>query len=548
MSALSKALSSDDNQVRVTAADALAMLGADAKAAIPSLIGQLDHELPWVRVAAMAALASMGQDAVPALIDTFNSETGGPRIRAAFVLGSIGPDAKAAVPLLADAMQVESPVIQERLAGILSNIDPDNFAGNATIFKGRYDPSEAGPAAGLSLEAASIADWPGFHGPYRDAICREQGLLKQWPEAGPKLLWTLDGLGRAYSSVAIAGGRLLTMGDRIDEGQDEVQNVMAYDLQTRKQLWATPVGPPHPDGGPRCTPTIDGDLLYVIGTEGNLVCLETETGKIEWRKSLTEDFDGQMMSVWKYCESPLVDGNKLICSPGGKRATMVAFDKHTGELIWQCRVPDLGPKGLDGAAYSSAVAADIAGVRQYIQMVGRGVIGVQAETGRFLWGYNPIANTVANITTPVVRGNYVFTTTAYSTGAALLRITRDGDQFEAREVYFIGPKDFQNHHGGVVLVGDLIFGGNGPNRGDPTCIDFATGKVLWKQRSPSRGSAAVLYADGHLILRYDRGEVLLIEASPKGLSDQGPAGAPSRGRAGLVPSGHPRRPALPAAR
>jgi hypothetical protein len=190
-------------------------------------------------------------------------------------------------------------------------------------------------------------------------------------------------------------------------------------------------------------------------------------------------------------------------------------------------MPDIGPKGLDGAGYSSAVAANIAGVRQYVQMLGRGTIGVEADTGRFLWGYNQIANTVANITTPVVRGNYVFVTTAYSTGAALLRIARNGDDLEAREVYFLGPRDFQNHHGGVVLVGDHIFGGHGPNKGFPTCIELSTGKVLWKERSPALGSAAVLYADGNLVFRYDRGEVVLIEASPEELRIKGQFAPPT---------------------
>jgi outer membrane protein assembly factor BamB len=520
VAALSKALSSDDNTVRVAAADALAVLGTDAKAAMPALVQQLGHIQPWVRVAAMAALASMGKEAVPVLIETFKNETGGPRIRAAFVLAGIGPDAKDAVPLIAEAMKNESPVMQDRLVRILASIDPENYASNVTVVKGKFDPTEAGTADGLSLET-SIADWPQFHGPYRDALCRERGLLREWPDGGPKLLWQLQGLGRGYSSVAIAGNRLFTMGDLAADGQAESQYVIAYDLQNRKRLWATRVGAPHADGGPRCTPTVDGDLLYAIGTDGDLICLETETGAVRWRKSLTEDFDGKIMTIWKYSESPLVDGDRLICTPGGKDATMIALNKRTGEPIWKCSMPDIGEQGLDGAGYSSAVAADIAGVRQYVQMLGRGVIGVDAETGRFLWGYNQIANTVANITTPIVRGNYVFVSTAYSTGAALLRIARSGDDVVVEEVYFLGPEDFQNHHGGVVLVGNHLFGGHGPNRGFPTCIELSTGKVLWKERAPALGSAAVLYADGNLVFRYDRGEVVLIEATPQGLRIKG---------------------------
>jgi outer membrane protein assembly factor BamB len=302
--------------------------------------------------------------------------------------------------------------------------------------------------------------------------------------------------------------------------------VIAFDLDSRKELWATVVGPPHTDGGPRCTPTVDGSLLYAIGTDGDLVCLESDTGQVRWRRNFVDDFDGAYMAVWKFSESPLVDGNRLVCTPGGPEAMMVALDKQTGDLIWKCALPDMGDKGVDGAGYSSIVVGTICGVRQYVQLVGRGVFGVEADTGRFLWGYNPVANTVANITSPVIRGDYVFATTAYNTGSALVKISRDGDDFQAEEVYFLKSRDFQNHHGGVVLVGDYLYGGHGPNQGHPTCIEFGTGKVVWKERSPARGSAGVLYADGNLIFRYDRGEVVLIEATPEGMKINGRFRAP----------------------
>jgi outer membrane protein assembly factor BamB len=518
--ALGAALSHESHEVRVAAADALAVLGPKATAAIPPLLEQLGHDQPWVRVGAMAALASIGEEVVPQLIETFQTETGGPRIRAAFVLGGMGPDAKAAVPVLAEAMRNESPVIQARLLGILSSIDPEAFPPEKHAQKAEYTPVEVDASSGLTNAAATSADWPQFHGPYRDALCREQGLLQEWPEGGPRLLWKIDGLGLGYSSIAIAGNRLYTLGDlEVSDGR-RTQFALAYDLPSRKRLWATPIGSPHLDG-PRSTPTVDGERVYVLGTEGGLACLDAVTGQKKWERSLPEDFSGKMMSVWKYCESPLIDGNKVVCTPGGPEAMMVALDKFTGELIWQCAMPDIGSKGSDGAAYSSIVVAEIAGSRQYVQLVGRGVIGVCAETGKFLWGYNQVANNVANVTTPIVRGDYVFATTAYSTGGALLKIEKDGGRYQAREVYFIRSRDFQNHHGGVVLVGDYLYGGHGPNRGDPACIEFGTGKVVWKTRAPARGSAAVLYADGNIIFRYDRGEVVLIEASPDGLHVRG---------------------------
>jgi outer membrane protein assembly factor BamB len=262
-------------------------------------------------------------------------------------------------------------------------------------------------------------------------------------------------------------------------------------------------------------------LAYALGTEGDLLCLEAANGKIRWRKSLPNDLDGKVMSGWKYSESPLVDDNRLICTPGGPETAMVALDRRTGKLLWKCALPPIGEKGADGAAYSSAVVAEIRGVRQYVQMLGRGAVGVEAATGKFLWGYNRIACNVANITTPVVRGNYVFATSAYNTGSALLEINRAGDSFNADELYFLGARHFQNHHGGVVLTRGHIYGGRGTNNGHPTCIDLATGKICWTERSPSRGSASVIYADGHVIFRYDRGEVILFEATPEAMRTKG---------------------------
>ena len=296
-----------------------------------------------------------------------------------------------------------------------------------------------------SAGLAAAADWPQFRGPNRDGKCEETGLLHQWPAEGPKLLWKLTGLGRGYATISVVGGKFFTMGDRKGEGDEESQCVLAFDLASRKELWATRIGPPHRDGGPRCTPTVDGELLYVVGTDGDLACLETATGKIRWQKNFARDFGGKMMSVWKFSESPLVDGEKLVCTPGGKEATIVALAKKTGELIWKCAVPHLNDRTPEGAGYTSMVAADVDGVRQYVQIVGQGAVGVDAKTGKYLWGYGRIANRVANIPSPVVRDNYVFVTTNYQTGSALLKIVKDGDDCRAEEVYFLGPRDFENH-------------------------------------------------------------------------------------------------------
>jgi outer membrane protein assembly factor BamB len=387
-------------------------------------------------------------------------------------------------------------------------------------------PSLSSPADPSLQPAPSTTEWPQWRGPARDGIALDTGLLKSWPEAGPALLWKANGLGEGYSSVAIAGGKVFTLGDK--EG---AQRLIALDLETRRELWTAKVGRTWGDGGPRSTPTVSGGLVYAIGTHGDLVCVEVDSGKERWRKSLTEDFGGSMMSGWGYSESPLVDGDKLIATPGAKDATLVALDRESGELLWKAKVPDLGPRGNDGAAYSSVVAAEIAGVRQYVQLLGRGVVGVAAEDGRFLWGYNRVANGTANVPTPVVKGDLVFATTSYGTGSALLRIVKDerastsassgASGFRAEEVYFLKPKDFENHHGGVILVGGHVYGGDGQNQGHPTCIELESGKVVWKERGPGSGSAAIAYADGHLYFRYENGLVALIEATPEGFRVKG---------------------------
>jgi hypothetical protein len=210
-------------------------------------------------------------------------------------------------------------------------------------------------------------------------------------------------------------------------------------------------------------------------------------------------------------------------TPGAREAALVALGKKTGGLVWKAAVPELGPKGRDGAGYSSAVVSSGAGVRQYVQLLGRGVVGVRASDGKFLWGYNKVANNVANISTPVVRAGFVFASTGYQTGSALLELQRDGEGVAAREVYFLEPTTFQNHHGGFVLVGNHLYGGHGHKLGFPICLDFVTGRVAWggNIRNAGGGSAAVLYADGRLYFRYENGVVMLIDASPEGYKERG---------------------------
>lgn len=375
-------------------------------------------------------------------------------------------------------------------------------------------------AVGVSA-GARAEDWPQWRGPNRDAVSHETGLLQDWGPSGPPLVFKAAGLGDGLSSVAIADGRIFTMGDR-----DGAQHVIALGEKDGKALWSAKLGAAWADeyGGPRGTPAVDGELLYAVGTEGDLVCLETATGKERWRKSLVRDFGGFMMSMWKFSESPLVDGDRLIVTPGAPGAALVALDKRTGRELWRASLPDLGPKGKDGAAYSGIVISNGGGVKQYVQLLGRGLVGVRADDGKFLWGYNRIANDVANIPTPVVKDDLVFSSTGYQTGAALLKLVKSGESVTAQEVYFLDSKTLQNHHGGLVLVGDYLYAGHGHNRGVPICVELATGKVVWgggDAKNAGTGSAAVAYADGRLYFRYQNGVVILIEATPSGYREHG---------------------------
>jgi outer membrane protein assembly factor BamB len=356
-------------------------------------------------------------------------------------------------------------------------------------------------------------DWPQWRGPRRDGASAETGLLHRWPATGPKLLWnskTVNGgksVGMGYSSVAVADGRIFTMGDH------GLEFVFALDEKTGRGIWATKIGAGWRDGGPRCTPTVDGDRLYALTPYGDLICLGVEKGEMRWHKNYA-DFGGRMMSGWGYSESPLIDGDKLVCTPGGDKAALVTLNKYSGDVLWMAPIPNTG-----GAGYSSIVTADVGGIRQYITILGQsgGVVGVHAANGELLWRYPRVTNGTANIPTPVVKDDLVFCSTGYNTGSALLRLVPVSGGIRADEVYFLKGNELQNHHGGVVRVGDYLYGGHGHNAGLPFCLNMKTGSFAWRPvRGPGSGSAAVVYADGSVYFRYQDNVMALIAAKPDG--------------------------------
>ncbi len=366
----------------------------------------------------------------------------------------------------------------------------------------------------LGLSVGTFADdWPGFRNADRTGASAETGLQQAWENTQPRLVWSTEGVGGGFASLAIEDGRVYTTGNFSDG-----QGAVCFAANNGRQLWQTTVTdavPKHSYEGSRSTPSVDGEHLYFVTSDGQIACLKTADGALVWKRNFQKDFRGQMMSGWGYSESPLVDGDLVLCTPGGKDAMLVALNKKTGEDVWRSTVPSFG-KGR-GAGYASIVISHGAGVKQYVQIIGQGVIGIRAADGEFLWGYGQVANGTANIPTPLVDGDYVFASTGYGAGAALLKLVADGAGVKAEEVYFKPGKDLQNHHGGMVLHNGYVYFGHQHNNGFPICVEMKSGDVAWggNTRGPGRGSAAVIYADGNLIFRYQDGLLAMIEATPK---------------------------------
>ena len=603
----------------------------------------------------------------------------------------------------------------------------------------------------ILVSCARADDWPQWQGPDRNAISKETGLLKEWPKDGPQLAWKTTGLGGGDSAPAIAAGRIYGMANR---GEDEV--VWALSEKDGKEIWVSRLGPAFKQQtqqskeGPACTPTVDGERLYVEGLSGDVACLQVKDGKIVWRRSLTGDFGGRV-PMWSYRESPLIDGDRLICTPGSDDAMLVALDKLTGKTIWQSKVPaapggssggapgDRAPGGApggaggggsgaattvtgtkdpglftsehfgmtafstkipngkyvaklyfaetyagitgagqrvfsynvmghefkdfdvwakaggrnrayiesvpvevtngefrivftaqvenpaikaieivpqaqaggaaspgaavridagvsapftdssgqvwqadtgfeggmmnpgvggfgggpggrqggpggqggfgggrggfggSGAAYSSAIPIDFGGQRQYVQFAAKGLIGVAASDGKFLWRYDKPANGMGiNCSTPLYHDGMVFAASAYGGGGGLVKLNKEANGgVKAEEVY--NTRKMQNHHGGMIFLDGCLYGANGGNEGGfLLCLDFKTGNVLWDGRNDAEKRApkgSVAFADGRLYYRTEKGAVLLIEPSPKEYIERGRFEQP--GRTSLPAWAHP---------
>lgn len=368
------------------------------------------------------------------------------------------------------------------------------------------------------------ADWPQYRGPERNDVSAETGLLREWPAGGPKLAWTYTNAGIGYSAFAVVGKHLYTIG-----GRGESEYLIALNLATIKdgapaEAWAAAVGRTFDwqgnkwSAGPSSTPTVDGELIYALGGMGDLVCVEAASGKERWRKNLPKELDAQVNPIgggpkglgWGFTWSPLVDGERLICVPGGPKGTLAALDKRSGNVLW--RSAEL----TDQAAYTSPVAAEIGGVRQYVVLTNQGLAGIAAADGKVLWRFARKYGTEV-VNSPTVRGALVYATVGAGQGSDLIRVSQSNGTFTTESVY--ANKNMANHHGNTVLVGEHVFGfseGKGW-----ICQKFETGEIVWAERMKMR-AGSMTYADGRFYLYgEDDGTTVLIDASASGWKESG---------------------------
>jgi outer membrane protein assembly factor BamB len=360
--------------------------------------------------------------------------------------------------------------------------------------------------ATLSLTSGVVViadDWPQWRGPRRDGVSKETGLLKDWPANGPRLVWQIKGAGDGYSSFAVSGGRLFTLGAR-----QNTEYVLAFDAATGKKLWEVANGRRFNNDrgdGPRGTPTVDGDRVYVFGSSGDMTVVDAASGKVFWTQNLLQKYGGSNIN-WGLSESPLVLSDRIIVTPGGRGASIVALRKTDGSLIWKSQSDEPG--------YSSALLHPIGSIQQAVVFTAERALGIDVNDGRVLWSYNRVANRTANIATPIARGSHVFLSSDYGTGAALLALTPDSTGIKASEVYF--TNEMRNHHASSVLVGDYLYGFSSSIL---TAMHFETGKVAWRDRSVGKGS--LVFADDRLYLFSENGVVGLAEANPQKYVEHG---------------------------
>jgi outer membrane protein assembly factor BamB len=343
-------------------------------------------------------------------------------------------------------------------------------------------------------------DWPQFHGPNRDNISRETGLLKEWPAQDPNLVWTAKGIGEGFSTVAIVDGLIYTTGNI---GDYTVITALTTDGQHK---WTTRNGPAYrrDKPGTRSKPTIDSDKLYHENADGDVTCLDAKTGKEIWSLNIIKKFDGRNIR-WALSESLLIDGDKLICTPGGKSTGIVALHKDTSRTIWICKETD------DMPGYASPIVFEYEGLRQIVTLMAQSVVGVNAEAGQLLWKVEHTTPFDENINTPIYHDGSVFICSR-TTGSRRLRLDVNGNRVSVEQIW--ESKLLDSQHGGLLLLDGYLYGacrsaGNGPW----VCLDAGTGARMYAEKGIGTGS--LTYADGLLYALNHKRTVALVRPNPR---------------------------------
>ena len=374
-----------------------------------------------------------------------------------------------------------------------------------------------------SLSYVQGQDWSQWRGANMDGIYKESGLNLDWSQKKPSITWTFRQAGAGYASPMIVGTTLYCMG-----AADGSDFAFALNTQNGSLKWKQTLGKEFVENrgnGPRGSITVDGDKLYLVRGDGQIHCLAAADGRMIWQKDFKDDFGGSIMSNWGYSESPLVDGDLVICTPGGDGGTLVALNKNTGATVWRTK------EWTDQAGYSSPIVAEVHGVRQYIQQSSRGVAGVSAKDGKLLWKVEVPGYRTAVIPSPVYHNNTVYVTSGYQAGCTYIRLSKGaGDSFTTETVY--ANRNMSNQHGGVVLMNGHIYGYS-DTPPSWVCQNLETGEIVWSDRQSGVGKGTVLAVNDRLILLTERGTVAVVSATPDGWKEFGRMEFPERSK---VPS------------
>ncbi|MCS7161504.1 MAG: PQQ-binding-like beta-propeller repeat protein [Gemmatales bacterium] len=350
------------------------------------------------------------------------------------------------------------------------------------------------------------ADWPHWLGPARNGSSPETGLLTTWPAGGPPLLWKVEG-GEGYSSVAVARGRAYTLVQRNDR-----ELVLCLDADRGRTLWTYEIGPGFHNeygSGPRSTPAIDGNRVYVTSVNGPVLCLAADTGQLVWKRDLLQDFGGKRIT-WGMSASPVVEEDLVLVIPGAPGASVAALNKRDGSTVWKT--------GDDQAAYASPSLLFSDGRKIALFFTASGLQAVDFRTGKPLWQIPWKTDYGCNICTPLVVGDLVFIGSGEQMGCAVFQVTAHQPRlvWESR-----GPRSvLKTYWANAVHKDGYLYGISGEFSGvlNLNCVELKTGKLLWSE--PRFGKAALTLAEGHLFIVTKTGDLVLAEANPAGYREK----------------------------